>query len=207
MSGIVFYHSPNTRSVGTRILLEELGAPYELRAINMKAGEQRQAGYLAVNPMGKVPAIVHDGALVTEQPAVFLYLADLFPAAGLAPAIGDPLRGPYLRWIVYYGSSFEPAMVDKAMKRDQAPLAMCPYGDYDTTLKTLVDVLAAGPYILGERFSAADVLWGTALTWITKFQLVPELPEIMGYIARVNARPSVAKVRALDEALAATHTA
>ena len=207
MSGIVFYHSPNTRSVGTRILLEELGAPYELRAINMKAGEQRQAGYLAVNPMGKVPAIVHDGALVTEQPAVFLYLADLFPAAGLAPAIGDPLRGPYLRWMVYYGSSFEPAMVDKAMKRDQAPLAMCPYGDYDTTLKTLVDVLAVGPYILGERFSAADVLWGTALTWITKFQLVPELPEIMGYIARVNARPSVAKVRALDEALAATHTA
>lgn len=207
MSGIVFYHSPNTRSVGTRILLEELGAPYELRAINMKAGEQRQAGYLAVNPMGKVPAIVHDGALVTEQPAVFLYLADLFPAAGLAPAIGDPLRGPYLRWMVYYGSSFEPAMVDKAMKRDQAPLAMCPYGDYDTTLKTLVDVLAAGPYILGERFSAADVLWGTALTWITKFQLVPELPEIMGYIARVNTRPSVAKVRALDEALAATHTA
>ena len=207
MSGIVFYHSPNTRSVGTRILLEELGAPYELRAINMKAGEQRQAGYLAVNPMGKVPAIVHDGALVTEQPAVFLYLADLFPAAGLAPAIGDSLRGPYLRWMVYYGSSFEPAMVDKAMKRDQAPLAMCPYGDYDTTLKTLVDVLAAGPYILGERFSAADVLWGTALTWITKFQLVPELPEIMGYIARVNTRPSVAKVRALDEALAATHTA
>ena len=207
MSGIVFYHSPNTRSVGTRILLEELGAPYELRAINMKAGEQRQAGYLAVNPMGKVPAIVHDGALVTEQPAVFLYLADLFPAAGLAPAIGDPLRGPYLRWMIYYGSSFEPAVVDKALKRDQAPLAMCPYGDYDTTLKTLVDVLAVGPYILGERFSAADVLWGTALTWITKFQLVPELPEIMAYIARVNARPSVAKVRALDEALAASHTA
>ena len=207
MSGIVFYHSPNTRSVGTRILLEELGAPYELQVVNMKAGEQRQAGYLAVNPMGKVPAIVHDGALVTEQPAVFLYLADLFPAAGLAPAIGDPLRGPYLRWMIYYGSSFEPAVVDKALKRDQAPLAMCPYGDYDTTLKTLVDVLAVGPYILGERFSAADVLWGTALTWITKFQLVPELPEIMAYIARVNARPSVAKVRALDEALAASHTA
>ena len=207
MSGIVFYHSPNTRSVGTRILLEELGAPYELQVVNMKAGEQRQAGYLAINPMGKVPAIVHDGALVTEQPAVFLYLADLFPAAGLAPAIGDPLRGPYLRWMIYYGSSFEPAVVDKALKRDQAPLAMCPYGDYDTTLKTLVDVLAVGPYILGERFSAADVLWGTALTWITKFQLVPELPEIMAYIARVNARPSVAKVRALDEALAASHTA
>ncbi len=108
---------------------------------------------------------------------------------------------------MYYGSSFEPAVVDKALKRDQAPLAMCPYGDYDTTLKTLVDVLAAGPYILGARFSAADVLWGTALTWITKFKLVPELPEIMGYIARINARPSVAKVRALDAELAATQAA
>src|SRR5262245_30056340 len=131
---LVFYHSPNTRSAGTRILLEELGADYELCALNMKAGEQRKAPYLAVNPLGKVPAIVHDGALVTEQGAVYMYLADLFPEAGLAPKIGDPLRGPYLRWIVYYGSSFEPAMVDRAMKREPAPAATSPYGDFDTML-------------------------------------------------------------------------
>jgi len=170
----------------------------------MKAGEQRQAEYLAVNPMGKVPAIRHGDALITEQVAIYLYLADLAPEAGLAPAIGDPLRGPYLRWMVYYGSCVEPAIVDKAMKRDPAPLAMCPYGDYDTMLKTLTDQLAAGPYVLGERFSAVDVLWGTALTWITNFDLIPKSPVIVDYLARVNARPSVAKIKALDAELAAT---
>jgi glutathione S-transferase len=96
---ITFFHSPNTRSSGARILLEELGAPYELRAVNMKAGEQRKPAYLAVNPMGKVPAIRHRGALVTEQVAIFIYLADLFPQAKLAPANDDPQRGPYLRWL------------------------------------------------------------------------------------------------------------
>ena len=120
--------------------------------------------------MGKVPAIVHDGALVTEQGAVYAYLADLYPEAGIAPAIGDPLRGPYLRWLFYYGSSFEPALIDKAMKREPAPPSTSPYGDYDTMLKTLTDQLATGPWLLGERFTAADVLWGTALRWTTIVQ-------------------------------------
>src|SRR3569833_2172166 len=107
---LVFYHSPNTRSGGTRILLEELGADHEMVVLNMKAGEQRKPEYMAVNPLGKVPAIVHDGVLITEQGAIFIYLADLFAEAGLAPPIGDPQRGPYLRFLVYYGSSFEPAV-------------------------------------------------------------------------------------------------
>jgi glutathione S-transferase len=207
MSGIVFYHSPNTRSFGTRVLLEELGAPHELKVLNMKVGEQRQAEYLAINPMGKVPAIRHGDALITEQVAVFIYLADLFPEAGLAPAIGDPQRGPYLRWLAYYGSCLEPAVVDKAMKREPGSLAMCPYGDYDTMLNALVGLLSAGPYILGDRFSAADVLWGTALTWTVGFKLIPELPPILDYIARINARPSVGKIKALDQELAAGQVA
>ena len=200
---VTLFHSPNTRSTGSLILLEELGADYELHVLNMKAGEQRGAAYLAINPMGKVPALKHGDALVTEQVAVFLYLADLYPEAGLAPAIGDPLRGPYLRWMTFYGSCFEPALVDKAMKRDAAPPSTAPYGDYDTMLKTLTDQLAVGPYLLGERFSAADVLWGTALTWTTMFKLVPELPALTAYMARVNARPPVARVRAKDAELAA----
>jgi glutathione S-transferase len=199
-SGLVFYHSPNTRSAGTFTLLEELGVPYELQVLDMKAGEQRRPAYLAINPMGKVPAIRHDGALVTEQVAIYLYLADLFPEAGLAPAVTDPLRGPYLRCMSYYGSSFEPAVIDKALKRDPAPPSMCPYGDYDTMLATLVDQLRTGPYILGERFTAADVLWGTSLGWITGFKLVPALPEIMAYVDRVTSRPSFAKVKAHDAA-------
>ena len=204
---VTLYHSPNTRSTAARTLLEELGVPYELRVLDMKAGEQRQPAYLAINPMGKVPAVKHGDALITEQVAIFLYLADLYPEAGLAPPIGDPLRGPYLRWMVYYASCFEPAMTDRALKHDPAPPSMCPYGDYDTMLKTLLDQLARGPYILGERFSAADVLWGTALTWMTGFKLLPELPAVMAYIGRVNARPSIAKVRASDAALAAAHAA
>ncbi len=204
---ITLFHSPNTRSAGALILLEELGAPYDLHVLDMKRGEQREAAYLAINPMGKVPAVLDGDALVTEQGAVFLYLADRFPDAGLAPAIGDPLRGPYLRWLVFYGSSFEPALIDRAMKREPAAPGMCPYGDYDTMLKTLTDQLAKGSYLLGERFSAADVLWGTALTWTTMFKLVPELPVIVNYIARVNARPAVARARQKDAALAAAQAA
>ena len=199
---VTLFHSPNTRSAGALILLEELGADYDLHVLNMKAGEQRGAAYLAVNPMGKVPAVKHGDALVTEQPAVFLYLADLYPEAGLAPAIGDPLRGPYLRWMVFYGSCFEPALVDRAMKREPAPPGTSPYGDYDTTVKAVTDQLAAGPWLLGERFTAADVLWGTALTWTTAFKLVPVTPVIQAYLDRWNARPSVALVKARDAALA-----
>ena len=160
---VTLFHSPNTRSSGVLTLLEELGADYELDVLNMKAGEQRSPRYLAINAMGKVPAIRHGQALVTEQVAIFLYLAELYPDAGLAPAIGDPLRGPYLRWIAFYGSCFEPAVVDRAQKREPAPASSSPYGDYDTMLAALTGQLGAGPWILGEKFTAADVLWGSAL--------------------------------------------
>jgi len=206
-SEITLYHAPNTRSTGVRILLEELGAPHRLKVLNMKAGEHREADYLAINPMGKVPALTHGDALVTEQAAIYLYLADLFPGAGLAPALDDPLRGPYLRWMVYYGSSFEPAVIDRALQREAGPRAMSAYGDFDTVLTTLLGALETGPYLLGERFTAADILWGTALGWTTGFKLVPEEPAIMAYIARVNGRPAAARIATDDAALAARHEA
>jgi glutathione S-transferase len=200
---LTFFHAPNTRSTGVAILLEELGAPHETRVLNMKAGEHRQPAYLSINPMGKAPAIMVGDALTTEQVAIYIHLADLFPAAGLAPGLTDPLRGPYLRWIAFYGSSFEPAIVDKALKREPGGRAMSPYGDYDTVIKTLADQLGKGPYLLGETFTAADVLWGTALRWTMGFKIVPELPEFTAYVARVCSRPSFAKVAASDAALAA----
>ena len=199
---VTFFHAPQTRSGGTLALLEELGADYDLHLLNLKAGTQRQAEYLAINPMGKVPAIRHGDALVTEQPAVMLYLADLYPDAQLAPSMGDPLRGPYLRWMVFYGSCFEPAVVDRSLQRDPAPIGMSPYGDFDSVLRTLTDQLAAGPYLLGERFTAADVLWGTALNWTTRFKLVPELPVLRAYIDRVAARPAMQRAAARDAELA-----
>jgi glutathione S-transferase len=199
---LTLFHAPNSRSGAARVLLEELGAPHDLHVLNLKKNEQRAPDYLAINPMGKVPAIRHGDALVTEQPAIFIYLADLFPEAGLAPALGDPLRGPYLRWLAFYGSSLEPAITDLAMKREPAPPMMCPYGDYDTMLATLTAQLRAGPYLLGERFSAADVLWANALGWMTMFKLVPELPEITAYMDRVNARPAARRAAEADAALA-----
>jgi glutathione S-transferase len=198
---ITLYHSPQTRSSGALNLLEELHAPYSLHVLNMKAGEQRQSAYLAVNPMGKVPAIRHGDALITEQVAIGIYLADLFPEAGITPAIGDALRGPYLRWYVFYAACFEPAMVDKALKRDGGSAAMLPYGSVETTISTLVAQLTAGPWLLGDRFTAADVLWGTALTWMTGFGLVEAVAPIKAYVERWNARPSVKKVAEIDAKL------
>lgn len=200
---ITFFHAAPSRSSGVRVLLEELGAEYDLHLLNLKAGDSRRPEYLAINPMGKVPAIRHGEALITEQGAIYIYLADLYPEAGLAPAIGDPLRGPYLRWLVFYGSSFEPALIDKALKREPAPPSTSPYGDYDTVLKTIADQLAKGPYILGDRFTAADVLWGTALAWTTMFKLVPDLPIIKAYVDRINARPAVKRAQAADAELTA----
>lgn len=110
---ITLYHAPQTRSSGVRVLLEELAAPHTLEVIDLKAGQARDPAYLALNPLGKVPALRDGTAVVTEQAAIYLHLADLFPHSGLAPPIGDPLRGSYLRWMVFYGSSFEPAIVDR----------------------------------------------------------------------------------------------
>jgi glutathione S-transferase len=198
---ITFFHSPQTRSGGTLALLTELQAPYTLHAIDMKAAENRGAAYLAVNPMGKVPAILHGDALITEQVATGIYLADLFPEAGITPALDDPLRGPYLRWYVFYAACFEPAVVDKSLKREPGPVGMLPYGDFDTMIKTVIGQLEKGPWMLGERFTAVDVLWGTALTWMTAWKLVEAVPPIAAYVERWNVRPSVKTAQDIDARL------
>jgi len=200
---ITLYHSPNTRSSVALTLLEELSIPYELNVLNMKAGEQRQPAYLAINPMGKVPALKHGDALITEQVAIFLYLADLFPEAGLAPPLGDPLRGPSLRWMVFYAACFEPAVADQALNREPGPSSMMAYGSFDSVIDTIAGQLASGPWLLGDRFTAADVLWGSGLAWTTMFGLIPERPAIASYIERFSARPAVARAKERDAAWAA----
>ena len=201
-SDLVFFHNPRSRASMTRALLEELGAEYEQCVIDFRRSEQLSPEYLAINPMGKVPAIRHDGVVVTETVAIFIYLADLFGAAGLAPALDDPDRGTYLRWMVFYAACFEPAMSDRAMKRDAAPRAQSPYADYDTTVAAIRQALEPGPWLLGERFSAADVLWGNALRWITGFGMVEATPVIAEYVARVMARPAQQRALRANEALA-----
>ena len=143
------------------------------------------------------------GTVVTEQVAIMLHLADLFPAAGLAPQPGDPLRGRYLRWMVFYAAAFEPAVIDRASGREPEQRAMSPYGEFDTVMAAVVGALLPGPYLLGETFSAADVLWGTALSWTTRAKLVPEAPEVMEYIGRIGSRPAAVRARERDKALVA----
>jgi glutathione S-transferase len=204
---ILLYYSPQSRATGTRVLLEELGAPYDLHVLNMKAGEQRQPAYLAVNPLGKVPAIRHGDALVTEQVAIYIYLADLFPEAGLTPSLGDPMRGAYLRWIAYYGSSFEPALIDKFMKHDPAPVTQSPYSDYESMLGALEAQISRGPYLLGERMTAADILWGIAFNWTMVFGLVPKKDVFVRYAERITSRTAFQRITAADAEMAAQHAA
>jgi len=204
---VTLYHAPRTRSSGVRILLEELAAPHELKLLNLKLKEQFSPEYLALNPLGKVPTIVHKGAVVTEQTAIYPYLADAFPQKGLAPPIGDPLRGPYLRWIAIYGAAFEPAMIDHAQKRVSEPRAMSPYGSYDEIVGLVRAQLAAGPYLFGERFTAADLLWGTALRWMLVFGLLESTPEIAAYVDRIGSRESAHRVGKSDHEIAEAQAA
>jgi glutathione S-transferase len=204
---ITLFYSPQTRATGARVLLEELKVPYDLHVLNMKAGEQRQPAYLAINPLGKVPAVRVDGTLVTEQGAIYLYLADLFPEKGLAPALSDPDRGAYVRWMFIYGSCFEPAVVDRYMKREPGSMNETLYASYESLIDLLEETLNQGPYLLGEHFTAADLLWGIALRWTTMFGLVEARPAFQAYMDRIGGLASIQKVSAEDAAMAAEHEA
>ena len=203
---VVFWHGAPSRSSTVHWMLEEADAPYETRLLDLKAEEQRQPAYLAVNPMGKVPAIQHRGVVVTEAPAICAYLADAFPAAGLAPAPDDPARGTYFRWLFFYAACIEPAVADRALQRPPGPRGMLGYGDFDTTLDVVAQAVSAspGPWLLGERFTAADVVIGSGLRWTMMFGIVPRRPEFTAYTDRIAERPALQRAEAKDAALTAS---
>jgi glutathione S-transferase len=204
---IVLHYAAESRAFGSRVLLEELGVPYDLHVLNLRRGDQLKPDYLAVNPMGKVPAVSHRGEVVTEQGAISVYLADLFPEAGLTPGIGDPRRGAFLRWSVFYGASFEPALVDHAMKRPPLPRMTAPYADYETVVALVNRQVEAAPYWLGDRYTAADALWGTALNWVTGFGIFEKMPAVAAYIDRVTGRPAFQRVKVAEQELIAIRDA
>jgi len=200
---IVFYHAPQSRGVIVHWMLEELGQPYRLHLVNVSTGEQRERTYLAVNPMGKVPALSHGGVVITEAAAICCYLADAFPEAGLAVPVGDSDRGRYLRWLFFGPSCLEPAMVDRMLGRAAGPPAALGYGDFDTTLAVVAKAVGPGPYLLGHRFTAADVVIGSGLRWGMGMKIVPERPEIVAYTKRLDERPALQRVVAKDAELVA----
>jgi len=148
---LTHYHAPRSRSTSILWLFEELGQPpHERIDLSLAKGDHKTPWYMAINPMGKVPTIVHGETVITESAAIALYLADLFPQAGLAPAIGDTARGTYLRWMIFNQAAVEPAVTDLALLREPGSPAMMSYGTYDATIDALSGALAKGPYILGD---------------------------------------------------------
>ena len=200
---LTLYHAIPSRSSVARWMLEETGEPYDIRLLNLQAGDNQKPEYLAVNAMGKVPAIDHDGVIVTESAAICAYLADAFPKAGLNVPVGDKRRGPYLKWLFFSPSCIEPAITDRAYPRkEEARRGTLGHGDYDTVIDVLAKGVAGGPYLLGGQFTAADVVIGSGLRWGMMFKLIPERPEFTAYVARLNERPALKRAQDKDAALA-----
>jgi len=153
--------------------------------------------------MGKVPALDHKGTVITESAAICTYLADEFPQAKLNVPVGTPRRGVYLKWLFFGPGCFEPAVIDRAAPRkEEARRGMLGYGTFDTTMDTVAKAVAKGPWLMGEQFTAADVIIGANIRWGTMFKLIPERPEFTAYAARIAARPAAQRAEAKDKEFA-----
>jgi glutathione S-transferase len=204
MAKLTLYHASPSRSSIVLWMLEEIGEPYDLHLLSLQRNEQRAPEYLAVNPMGKVPALRHGDVIITETAAICTYLADAFPRARLSIPVGDPRRGVYLKWLFFGPSCIEPAMIDRAFPRKEEPRpAMLGYGTFDRAVDVLAQAVAHTPYLMGEQFTAADVVIGSTLRWGTAFKLLPERPEFSAYVGRLNERPAYKRAAARDKELAA----
>jgi len=202
---LTLYHAAPSRSSIVHWMLEELGEPYDMHVLSLKKGDHKRPDYLAVNPMGKVPAIRHKGVVITEASAICTYLADEFPGAQLNVPVGDPRRGVYLKWLFFSPSCVEPAIIDRAFPRKEpAPPSALGYGDSDTVMNVLAQATAAAdPYLLGKQFTAADVIVGSGLRWGMMFKLIPERPELAAYVGRLNERPALKRASEKDAKLQA----
>ena len=194
---LTLYHSPQTRSSRFLWLLEELGQPYGIEYVTIRRGDGTGAADPKnPHPQGKVPALVHDGRLVTESGAIVLYLTDAFPDVGLAPKIGDDTRGDYLGWLFFYAAEVEPNMISKVTGAvDANPHAA---RGYEQMSERFVSRLRSAPYILGDRFSAVDVLFGSAVQWGAT--MLPKSDVLDAYLARLVERPAFIAAQAKDAA-------
>jgi glutathione S-transferase len=200
---IVFYTNPMSRGRIVRWMLEEVGQPYRTEVLGYDAGGMKSPAYLAINPMGKVPAITHGATVVTECAAICAYLADAFPQAGLAPAPGDPARGAYYRWLFFAAGPVEAAVADKAMGWEAPPerSRMFGYGTYGQMLDTLEKAVSGRRYLAGDRFSAADLYVGSQLNWGMTFGTIEKRPAFEAYVAPLRERPAHVRANQLDDAL------
>ena len=205
---LTFYTNPMSRGRITRWMLEEIGQPYETVLLEY-AADMKARDYLAINPMGKVPAIKHGDTVVTEGAAICAYLADAFPDSGLAPPPGDPLRGPYYRWLFFAAGPVEAAVTAKSLGLLAPPdkKMMAGYGSFEDTIDTLETAVSKGPYICGAQFTAADVYVGSQIGWGMMFGSIDKRPAFEDYFGRIGSRPAAVRAREIDDALIAAKKA
>jgi glutathione S-transferase len=205
MSDLVFYTNPMSRGRIIRWMLEEVGQPYEAKVLRWETGEAKSADYLAVNPMGKVPAIVHDGVIVTECAAICAYLADAFPQAGLAPPAQSPLRGPYYRWLFFGAGPIEQAVGAKAVNFEPTAeqSSMLGFGRLEDVLGAVEGAVKDRAYLVGDSFTAADLYLASHLSWGMNFSTIDKRPAFETYVERHLQRPAARRADEIDDALIA----
>jgi len=199
---VVLYHHPFTRAASVVWMLEEAGCPYSLQFVDIAANEQKSASILALNPMGKLPILVDGTTVVTESAAIALYIADRYAPGLLAPALDDPDRGTYLRWSVFAPSVVEPGSMAQAagwtFKSGTAG-----WGTHEAMVATMEAAIGAGPWLLGDQFSMADVIFGGTLRFMMRFGMAEPRPAFVAYSERLAARPALQRAEARNAAVVA----
>jgi glutathione S-transferase len=201
---LVFYTNPMSRGRIARWMLEEVGQPYRTEVLDY-ASTMKAPEYLAINPMGKVPALRHGDTVVTEGAAICAYLAEMFPAAGLAPPPGDRARGPYYRWLFFAAGPLEAAVTNKALgfMVPEDRKRMAGYGSYEDVMNALEGAVSKDEYLAGNRFSAADLYVGSHLGFGMQFGTIEKRPAFERYWQRISSRPAARRANEIDDALIA----
>jgi glutathione S-transferase len=201
---ITLFHHPFSRAANVVWMLEEVGVPYQLRWVDMLGGAQKSSELVALNPMGKLPVLVDGDVIVTESAAIALYLGDRYAAGQLAPALDDPARATYLRWSLFTPSVMEPAAAARTSGGEFNVRAIG-WGNYDDMVSATASALAAGPYVLGERFSMVDTILGGTLRYMLMFKMMEPAPLFTDYVARLEARPAFQRAKDRNAAVMAEH--
>ena len=194
---IKLFWCPRTRASRILWMLAEMGEPFEVETVDLRKPEKKSVEFLAASPMGKVPAIADGPVKIADSAAIALYLADRYPASALAPVINDPLRGSYLYWMTFTPGVIEPAMAEK-FNNWEVNRGSSGWGDYDLMMEVLEKGLEQGPWLLGDRFSAADIIVGSSVRFMKIFGILPENPVLASYLERCLARPAYASALARD---------
>ena len=199
---LVFYTNPMSRGRIVRWMLEEIGQPYRTELLEF-ATTMKTPDYVAINPMGKVPALRHGNTVVTESAAICAYLADAFTQAGLAPSPANQLRGPYYRWLFFASGPLEAAWTNQALGVTVPPNRerMVGYGNFATVLDALEGAVSRSPYLVGDSFTAADLYVGSQLSFGMQFGMIEKRPAFTDYVDRLNARPAALRAKQIDDAL------